>query len=141
MGPGMKSNVVALSGPTELQRSAIQLAAADGRIQRAVIAWADQIGVDFGGCVLRLLQCPALVTEQSILYEWADDGFVARFVGNAVTGLHRTVGDRLSAEKPQLKPTARRHELAIGGQTHTVRSLILPFGPLLVIQFADGDLP
>lgn len=137
----VKSNVVALGGLAELSRAPIQLAAVDGRMQRAVIAWADQIGVDFGGCVLRLVERPALVNEASVVYEWAGDGFAARFVGNAVSAVQRSLADRLSAEKPQLKPTARRHDLATGGEVRVLRSLILPFGPLLVVQLADGDGP
>lgn len=133
----MRSNVVALGLHEELWRSPIHLGAADARIQRAVVAWADQIGIDFGGCVLRLLEPAALVTEQSILYEWAGGVFAPRFAGSSVTVLHRSIGTRLTAEKPSLKPVARHHGIAEGAGVRTVRSLLLPFGPLVVIQFAD----
>lgn len=134
----MHSNVVALTHPTELRCEPLLLSVASARFQRAVVAWADHVGQERDHSVLRLVERSAIANECTLLVERAEPAPPAvRFAGRAVSALHRSIADRLLTVEPPLKPVARCHVVATGLGTRELRSLILPFGRLTIVQFDD----
>jgi len=106
-------------------------------MQRAVVAWADLVELDYGASFLQLLERSALVTDLGLVFERERTSLRLRFAGNAVSAMHRTIADSVLNGDAPLKPVARCHCIAhaSGLNERCLRSLVLPFGRFMVVQF------
>lgn len=120
----MRSNLVVLRRPVELGRRALPLARTSVELQRAVVAWADIRSMGNDISVLRLIEQPHLMSEQSVLMQYDGASFVTRYTGTAITSLHRSLAESLLREPLPATPTARIH--CFEGRPE-MRSMLLPF--------------
>ena len=133
----MHSNVVALHHAAEIVEATLPLTSASPGVQRAVVAWADLRGAG-DHSVLQFIEQPNLMTEHSLLYQHDGTSPVERFAGAGISGLHRSIAERLLAGPLPVTPKARSH---IPASRREMLSVVLPFmeyDGFVIVLFENG---